>query len=159
MPDRHLVCRKHLARDLNEPTCSRTRGTVNFPPFEDLDEVSVREARKFHIQSLGSIRNSGRRIPYKTGKRDFHEKTGRDFFEVFQYDFRVPGDDTPWTVMWDYEIGLVRTTPFFKVCKYSKTMSAKMLNQNPGLRDISHSITGGSIMAQGYWMPFDCARA
>ena len=52
-----------------------------------------------------------------------------------------------------------------------------MLNLNPGLRDISHSITGGAIRAQGtfperahlllllilvftgYWMPFECARA
>lgn len=56
-----------------------------------------------------------------------------------------------------------------------------MLNQNPGLRDITHSITGGAITAQGphplppppteppptnppppppgYWMPYDCARA
>lgn len=55
-----------------------------------------------------------------------------------------------------------------------------MLNLNPGLRDITHSITGGSIMAQGkyfalrshigpkmttnvfvtgYWMPFTCAKA
>lgn len=70
--------------------------------------------------------------------------------------------------MWDYNVGLVRMTPFFKCCKYSKvvclpssvsshaykadqkqTMPAKMLNMNPGLRDITHSITGGSIMAQG----------
>lgn len=58
-----------------------------------------------------------------------------------------------------------------------------MLNMNPGLRDITHSITGGSIMAQGkhsvfdprdgilhprqlltnplagYWMPHACAKA
>lgn len=53
-----------------------------------------------------------------------------------------------------------------------------MLNQNPGLRDITHSITGGAITAQGpsplpprnhhqrtplppsgYWMPYDCAKA
>lgn len=87
---------------------------------------------------------------------------------VFQYIFKVPGDDTEYTVMWDYNVGLVRMTPFFKCCKYSKvtpfisvlsshdphsdqkqTMPAKMLNMNPGLRDITHSITGGSIMAQG----------
>lgn len=30
-----------------------------------------------------------------------------------------------------------------------QTQPAKMLNMNPGLRDITHSITGGSIMAQG----------
>lgn len=52
-----------------------------------------------------------------------------------------------------------------------------MLSLNPGLKDITHSITGGSIHAQGlsstptsviiitehcflgYWMPYDCARA
>ncbi|KAM7220937.1 hypothetical protein V8F06_003661 [Rhypophila decipiens] len=132
---------------------------INFYPFEDLGEASVREIRKYQIHSLGRIRDSCRRIPYNTGKRDFYEKTGRTYFEVFQYDFKIPGSDTTWTVMWDYKIGLVRTTPFFKCCDYSKTISAKMLNQNPGLRDISHSITGGAIRAQGYWMPFECARA
>jgi len=68
--------------------------------------------------------------------------------------------------MWDYNVGLVRMTPFFKCCKYGKvsarvfaapeptpdarqTIPAKMLNLNPGLKDITHSITGGSIQAQG----------
>lgn len=39
---------------------------------------------------------------------------------VFQYIFKVPGDEKDYTVMWDYNIGLVRITPFFKCCKYSK---------------------------------------
>ena len=30
-----------------------------------------------------------------------------------------------------------------------KTMPAKMLNSNPGLREICHSITGGALAAQG----------
>ena len=52
-----------------------------------------------------------------------------------------------------------------------------MLNMNPGLKDITHSITGGALAAQGqsfanthssltvsnhytgYWMPYACARA
>ena len=68
--------------------------------------------------------------------------------------------------MWDYNIGLVRITPFFKCCKYSKvcfssnlvldhltdshqTTPAKMLNMNPGLKEITHSITGGALAAQG----------
>src|ERR1044071_9151436 len=51
-----------------------------------------------------------------------------------------------------------------------------MLNQNPGLKEITYSITGGSITAQGtldptlypprmlmqvlgYWMPYYCAKA
>lgn len=39
---------------------------------------------------------------------------------VFQYMFKVPGDESDYTVMWDYNVGLVRMTPFFKCCKYSK---------------------------------------
>lgn len=39
---------------------------------------------------------------------------------VFQYIFRVPGEPNKFTVMWDYDNGLVRITPFFKACNYSK---------------------------------------
>ena len=65
---------------------------------------------------------------------------------------------------------------------FFKTTPAKMLNANPGLRDICHSITGGALAAQGivsvfpfnpiihpniyahadftgYWMPFVAAKA
>lgn len=68
--------------------------------------------------------------------------------------------------MWDYNIGLVRTTHLFKCLDYPKvclqyclrlvsmlteyqTTPAKMLNSNEGLRDICHSITGGALAAQG----------
>jgi hypothetical protein len=115
---------------------------------------------------------------------------------VFQYTFKIPGEEKTWTVMWDYNIGLVRTTHLFKCNDYSKvrtvrqkgygsvrranvfaqTTPAKMLNANPGLRDICHSITGGALAAQGvyplgwivhmctdgskgYWMPFEAAKA
>ena len=54
---------------------------VNFYPFEDLDEISVREIRRFQIHTFGRIQDSSRRIPYNTGKRDFYEKTGRTCFE------------------------------------------------------------------------------
>ncbi|KAF2773464.1 hypothetical protein EJ03DRAFT_132447 [Teratosphaeria nubilosa] len=40
-----------------------------------------------------------------------------------------------------------------------QTTPAKALNGNPGLKDLSHSITGGALAAQGYWMPYSCARA
>ncbi|KAK3319304.1 hypothetical protein B0H66DRAFT_265955 [Apodospora peruviana] len=157
---RHLSGRQPPAnRESGDSLHSGTVDIVDFYPFEDLDEDSLREVSRFQIQTFGRIRDSFRRIPYNTGKRDFFEKTGRQCFEVFQYDFKIPGCESLWTVMWDVKIGLVRTTPFFKCCSYSKTISAKMLNQNPGLRDISHSITGGAIRAQGYWMPFDCAKA
>lgn len=46
---------------------------------------------------------------------------------VFQYTFKVPGDDREYTVMWDYNVGLVRITPFFKCCKYSKV---RILSRN-----------------------------
>ena len=37
---------------------------------------------------------------------------------VFQYVFKV--EDAEYVVMWDYNVGLVRMTPFFKCCKYPK---------------------------------------
>ncbi|KAL2148473.1 hypothetical protein VTH82DRAFT_2027 [Thermothelomyces myriococcoides] len=137
----------------------RTRAVVNFPPFEVLDERSIWEVRRFQVHPFGSIQETCERIPYNSGKKDFFSKTGREGFEVFHYDFKVPGDDTEYTVMWDYNVGLVRMTPFFKCRGYSKTAPAKMLNMNPGLKDITYSITGGSIKAQGYWMPYSCAKA
>lgn len=45
---------------------------------------------------------------------------------VFQYTFQIPGERGPdgkakeWTVMWDYNIGLVRTTPLFKCNDFPK---------------------------------------
>lgn len=85
---------------------------------------------------------------------------------VFQYEFKVPGQDRVQTMIWDYNIGLVRTTPLFKCRNYSKvglmnpvssdkvaylsqTTPAKMLNRNEGLKAICHSITGGALVAQG----------
>jgi hypothetical protein len=44
-------------------------------------------------------------------------------FSVFQYTFQLPGEDKVWTVMWDYNIGLVRTTHLFKCNDYSKVRS------------------------------------
>lgn len=39
---------------------------------------------------------------------------------VFQYQFRNPDDDEGYSIMWDYNVGLVRMTPFFKCLKYGK---------------------------------------
>lgn len=33
------------------------------------------------------------------------------------------------------------------------------MNLNPGLRDISYSITGGALVIVGYWMPYKAAKA
>ena len=39
---------------------------------------------------------------------------------VFQYTYKRPGEEKEYVVVWDYNVGLVRMTPFFKSCKYSK---------------------------------------
>ncbi|KAI1756935.1 hypothetical protein F4782DRAFT_548026 [Xylaria castorea] len=156
---RPTMPKQKVPKDAAVFTKSKPKGAINFQPYEDLDEISLHRVRKFQVYPLGKIREYSRHIPYNSGKKDFFEKTGRESFEVFQYVFKVPGDDAEYAVMWDYNIGLVRMTPFFKCCKYPKTTPAKMLNSNPGLKEITHSITGGSIMAQGYWMPYQCAKA
>ncbi|KAI0516726.1 hypothetical protein F5B22DRAFT_655908 [Xylaria bambusicola] len=158
-PNRSTMPKHKMPKDAAVFTKGKPKGAINFHPHEDLDEASLRRTRLFQVYPLGKIREFSRHIPYNSGKKDFFDKTGRESFEVFQYVFKVPGDDTEYTVMWDYNVGLVRMTPFFKCCKYPKTTPAKMLNSNPGLKEITHSITGGSIMAQGYWMPYQCARA
>ncbi|KAJ2990016.1 hypothetical protein NUW58_g3168 [Xylaria curta] len=159
LSDRSTMPKHKMPKDAAVFTKSKPKGAINFQPHEDLDEVSLHRVRRFQVYPLGKIREYSRHIPYNSGKKDFFEKTGRESFEVFQYVFKVPGDDAEYAVMWDYNIGLVRMTPFFKCCKYPKTTPAKMLNSNPGLKEITHSITGGSIMAQGYWMPYQCAKA
>ncbi|KAL1652416.1 hypothetical protein SLS61_005019 [Didymella pomorum] len=77
---------------------------------------------------------------------------------VFQYTYKRPGEDKEYVVVWDYNVGLVRMTPFFKSCKFSKTVPAKALNLNSGMKEISYSITGGSLVCQGYWVPWQAAR-
>ncbi|KAL5118858.1 hypothetical protein ACEQ8H_003180 [Pleosporales sp. CAS-2024a] len=136
-------------------------GTVNYPPYEACNDGDLQaEHQRFRVFPLGEIRRKGiRHIPYNSDKKDFIHKTGRDAFEVFQYTYKIPGEDKEYVVVWDYNIGLVRMTPFFKSCKFTKTVPAKALNQNHGLKDISYSITGGALVCQGYWMPYQAAKA
>ncbi|KAF2036649.1 hypothetical protein EK21DRAFT_52151 [Setomelanomma holmii] len=136
-------------------------GVVNYPPHEaGNDQDLITEHRRFQVFPLGEIRRKGvRHIPYNSDKKDFLEKTGRDAFEMFQYTYKRPGEDKEYVVVWDYNVGLVRMTPFFKSCKYSKTIPAKAIRENPGLKDISYSITGGALVCQGYWMPYQAAKA
>ena len=80
--DRHLVtARKMVVKDPPRLVKSRAKGVVNFPPFEDLNEVSLREVAKYHIFPYGSIQDHCKHIPYNSGKKDFFEKTGRESFE------------------------------------------------------------------------------
>ncbi|KAL7958802.1 hypothetical protein V8C34DRAFT_137593 [Trichoderma compactum] len=135
----------------------KLQGPVNFAPFENVDQASYREVQRFQVSPFGQIRQSCDHIPYSSSKKDFFEKTGRESIEVFKYAFCY--NEATYTVMWDYNVGLVRMTPFFKCLGYAKTKPSQMLDRNPGLRDISPSITGGAVSAQGYWMPYPCARA
>ncbi|KAK5175768.1 uncharacterized protein LTR77_000908 [Saxophila tyrrhenica] len=158
------------------PISNTGTASVNYPAFEiherpiclsraDQDEL-YRKHKLFKMKTAtkdgsGCISDVTKHIPYSSDKKGFGEKTGRDGFNVFEYSFQLPdeGDGKPYTVMWDYENGLVRITPFFKACKYSKTTPAKALSTNAGVKELSHSITGGALTAQGYWLPYQCARA
>ncbi|PLN86423.1 hypothetical protein BDW42DRAFT_190013 [Aspergillus taichungensis] len=148
-----------MAKDAPIFNRGRVRGECRFAPCEHRDAELLRLHREFQIHPMADIAEFPRHIPYNSDKKSFQEKTGRGGFEVFQYTFKIPGQDKLWTVMWDYNIGLVRTTHLFKCLDYSKTTPAKVLNANPGLREICHSITGGALAAQGYWMPYTAARA
>ncbi|KAK2882430.1 hypothetical protein FQN49_000352 [Arthroderma sp. PD_2] len=151
--------KQKISKDAAVFTRGRIRGQLKYPPCEYQDEKLAEAHKAFEIHPMGHITEYPRHIPYNSEKKSFLEKTGRESFEVFQYEFKIPGDDKVYTVMWDYNIGLVRTTSLFRCNNYSKTAPAKMLNANPGLREICHSITGGALAAQGYWMPFEAAKA
>ncbi|RDA82938.1 hypothetical protein CP532_0379 [Ophiocordyceps camponoti-leonardi (nom. inval.)] len=154
--DSQVTLKKSASRTAARPVKSRTHGPVRFPPFEQVDAGAMREVAKFQISQFGQIYQYSQHIPYNSTKRNFYEKTGRESIEAFGYEFRIPGQQAPYKVMWDYNIGLVRMTPFFKCLGYPKV---SMLDKNPGLREVSPSITGGSVGAQGYWVPYRCARA
>lgn len=59
----------------------KVKGEVNFPPFEDLDEETMREVQRFQVYPLGKIQEYCRHIPYNSEKKSFLEKTGRESFE------------------------------------------------------------------------------
>jgi hypothetical protein len=140
-----------MAENSRHPPRSKAKAPICFPPFEDLDEASLREVRRFQVHPFGSIRETSERIPYNSGKKDFFSKTGREGFEgkrtgrlgkvygltqaAFHYDFKVPGDETNYTVMWDYSVGLVRMTSFFKCRGYSKVSSPLSPLRHPNVAD------------------------
>ncbi|KAJ5220495.1 hypothetical protein N7468_009699 [Penicillium chermesinum] len=149
-----------------------TTGVVRYAPHEARDQRLTAIYERFRLYPMnrqlrdgtreGNIVDYPRPIPYQSEKKDFYQKTGRDSFHVFQYTFSLPGSDDKWTVMWDYNIGLVRTTHLFKCMEFAKARilysSSSNVEANEGLRDICHSITGGALAAQGYWMPFEAAK-
>ncbi|PGH23607.1 hypothetical protein AJ80_02388 [Polytolypa hystricis UAMH7299] len=151
--------KQKISKDAAVFTRGKIRGELRYPPCEYQIKELAEAHKALQIHPMGHITEFPRHIPYNSEKKSFLEKTGRESFEVFQYTFKMPGDEKTYTVMWDYNIGLVRTTSLFRCNNYSKTAPAKMLNANPGLREVCHSITGGALAAQGYWMPFAAAKA
>ena len=125
-------------------------GPVSYPPFEADNEHLEKQYERFSISPRNGIAKYPRNVPYSSDKKQFQAKTGRDsfngmtadisksfeaidrLFEVFQYTFRyqeanddmeyLPKETDPhdWRVVWDYNIGLVRITPFFKSQQYQK---------------------------------------
>ncbi|KAJ5391133.1 hypothetical protein N7509_006623 [Penicillium cosmopolitanum] len=162
-PGRHKIPVKYkIPKDAPIFKPNDPQGEIRYPPCEDRPDPIAEEHRRLELFPMEPDANIGkypRTIPYRSEKKSFEEKTGRSKFEVYQYTFRYGDSGESWIMMWDYNIGLVRITHLFKALGYTKTTPAKALAQNPGLRDICHSITGGAIAAQGYWMPFEAARA
>lgn len=62
-------------------TKGKIKGEVNYPPFEQLDEETMREVNKFQVKPIGMIQQFSRHIPYNSEKKSFLEKTGRESFE------------------------------------------------------------------------------
>jgi hypothetical protein len=60
---------------------AQPQGSINFPPFEDIEDVSYREMCRFRVSPFGKIRQSCQHIPYNSSKKDFFEKTGRESIE------------------------------------------------------------------------------
>ncbi|KAL8689274.1 MAG: hypothetical protein Q9218_005017 [Villophora microphyllina] len=139
------------------------KGTPQMPVFywpdERRDEKAAAEHEKHQLYPFGRIAEYCKHVPYRSEKKTILNRTGREGFDVFQYTFQMPHEDKRQTVMWDYNNGLVRITPFFKALDYPKTTPARMLGKNAGLKEICLSITGGSLAAQGYWMPFEAAKS
>jgi len=64
----------------------------------------------------------------------FRQGDGKPLADVeaaFHYEFKVPGDDAIYRVMWDYNVGLVRMTSFFKCRGYSKVSTVFLATPFP----------------------------
>jgi hypothetical protein len=112
--------KQKLAKDAAIFTKHDVRSPIRYKPHERYGERTLDQLHEWSVYPLGRIGEYRRRIPYSGGKSDFEKKTGRKAFEVYQYTFKVPATQQEFVVMWDYSIGLVRITPFFKCLQYAK---------------------------------------
>lgn len=123
---------------------TKPRGPINYPPYEDLDEDALQLVQHFQVEPFGTINRGFQHIPYTSSKKDLFEKTGRESIEgatpsppcgtqwrltdvatAFKYEFRVPGHERAYVVMWDYNIGIVRMNPFIKWGGYPKVRGSR----------------------------------
>ncbi|KAF2675534.1 hypothetical protein BT63DRAFT_450521 [Microthyrium microscopicum] len=151
------------AKDQPVYRTSRPKQPINYPPHDaPVGSLLHKEHKKHSVFPLGNIIEYASHIPYASEKKRFGALTGRSAFEVFVYEFKLPDSLDPnkkFFIYWDYMNGLVRMTNIFKACGFPKTTPNKALNTTPGLKGISHSITGGNLEAQGYWVPYKAAKA
>ncbi|KAI5306469.1 DNA topoisomerase 2 [Ascosphaera pollenicola] len=155
---------KRPKRSLNDTVArGEATGKVNFPPYEVECPELLEAYKAYDIQPggecapFGSIDALPSCIPYSN--KNFLEKTGRKDLRLYSYSFVPSPQIDRQKVMWDYTNGLMKITPFFKSLEMKKNDPKKSIDANPGLSDLSHNITGGRIEAQGYWVPFDAAKA
>ena len=125
-----------MTKDAAVFTPGPIRGKCRFPPDEYQDEKLKIEHERFKVTPFGDIAQFPRHIPYNSDKKSFVERTHRESLEgklnrlicqlliilVFQYTFQIPGQAQVFTMLWDYNIGLVRTTPLFKCTGHSKVI-------------------------------------
>lgn len=187
-----LIKKQKMTKDGAVFAKGKIKGDVRYPPFEKLDEESMREVQRFQVYPLGKIEEYCRHIPYNSEKKSFLEKTGRESFEGTMTPFNEEAQDPlansdcsiPVHIQCPRrrqglhrDVGLqhrARSHHTFlqmlqifkgKSClleikdhaKIIQTTPAKMLNMNPGLKEITHSITGGALAAQG--MKFNLQQA
>lgn len=62
-----------------------TQGSVNFPPFENVDESTRQKILACNIPEFGCIASSCEHIPYNSSKKDFFAKTGRECIEGLKH--------------------------------------------------------------------------
>ncbi|KAK7553076.1 hypothetical protein IWX91DRAFT_273300 [Phyllosticta citricarpa] len=155
-PSPHLsdVHRQKVSKTAAVFVKGEPKGEVRYPPHEiDDDDELAAELLKYRITPtpLRDIKKYPRHIPYNSDKKSFLTKTGREAFEVFQYTYKVPGDSTEYVVMWDYNIGLTRITPFFKSCKYPKVSTTPVSRSNMLTRSLVDYSSKGVENKQRPW--------
>jgi hypothetical protein len=93
---------------------------INFEPHEASDDLIRAKHKVVRMWPSYNFKTWTSHIPYN-GKK-LLEMTGRSGFEVFGYE--IDGVDAKeegskrYSIMWDYQVGLVRMTQIFKACGF-----------------------------------------